>query len=94
MKTAAAVLVLVVMPLGFFVLAAMIVNRMLAKRRQQRSDRTQTLSASTQEDGTSHPSALLLCGLELDGRPSQASRSINALELCKERSQSARMGGQ
>ena len=40
MKTAAAVLVLVVMPLGFFVLAAMIVNRMLAKRRQQRSDRT------------------------------------------------------
>jgi hypothetical protein len=33
MKTAAAVIVLVVMPLGFFVLAAMIVNRMMAKRR-------------------------------------------------------------
>ena len=30
MKTAAAVIVLVVMPLGFFILAAMIVNRMLA----------------------------------------------------------------
>jgi cytochrome c-type biogenesis protein CcmH/NrfF len=72
MKTAAAVLVLVVMPLGFFVLAAMIVNHMLAKRRQQRSDRTQTLSASTQEDGTSHPSALLLCGLELERAAAQS----------------------
>jgi cytochrome c-type biogenesis protein CcmH/NrfF len=44
MKTAAAVIVLVMMPLGFFVLAAMIVNRMLAKRRQQCPDRTQRLS--------------------------------------------------
>jgi cytochrome c-type biogenesis protein CcmH/NrfF len=39
MKTAAAVIVLVVMPLGFFVLAAMIVNRVLAKRRQPCPDR-------------------------------------------------------
>ena len=35
MKTAASVIVLVVMPLGFFVLAAIIVNRMLAKQRQR-----------------------------------------------------------
>jgi hypothetical protein len=33
MKTAASVIVLIVMPLGFFVLAAIIVNRMLAKWR-------------------------------------------------------------
>ena len=35
MKTAASIIVLVVMPLGFFVLAAIIVTRMLAKWRQQ-----------------------------------------------------------
>jgi cytochrome c-type biogenesis protein CcmH/NrfF len=42
MKTAASIIVLVVMPLGLFVLAAIIVNRMLAKRRQQRPERLQT----------------------------------------------------
>jgi cytochrome c-type biogenesis protein CcmH/NrfF len=71
MKTAVAVIVLVVMPLGFFVLAAMIVNRMLAKRRQQCPDRSQRSSASTQDDGTSHPSALLHCGLELERAAAQ-----------------------
>ena len=71
MKTAAAVIVLVVMPLGFFVLAAMIVNCMLAKRRQQRPGRTQRLSASTQDDGTSHSSALPLSGLELERAAAQ-----------------------
>jgi hypothetical protein len=39
MKTAATVIILVVMPLGFFVLAAIIVNRMLAKWRRRRPDR-------------------------------------------------------
>jgi hypothetical protein len=58
------------MPLGFFVLAAMIVNCMLAKRRQ-RPGRTHRLSASTQDDGTSHPSALLLSGLELERAAAQ-----------------------
>src|SRR5262249_29290908 len=45
MKTAASVIVLVVMPLGFFFLAAIIVNRMLAKRRQRRPDRGYEASA-------------------------------------------------
>jgi hypothetical protein len=40
MKTVTSVAVLVIMPLGFFVLAAVIVNRMLAKRRLQLSSRT------------------------------------------------------
>ena len=45
MKTAASVIVLVVMPLGFLFLAAIIVNRMLAKRRQRRPVRGYEASA-------------------------------------------------
>ena len=60
MKTAASIIVLVVMPLGLFVLAAIIVNRMLAKRRQQRHDRLQTPSVSTQGDHAGHPLVSLL----------------------------------
>ena len=53
MKTLASIVVLVVMPLGFFVLAALIVKRMLAKHRQ-RAARLHTPSASTQGDRTGH----------------------------------------
>jgi cytochrome c-type biogenesis protein CcmH/NrfF len=60
MKSAASIIVLIVMPLGFLVLAGVFVNRMLAKRRQQRPDRLQTPSASTQGDHAGHPFAPLL----------------------------------
>lgn len=38
MKIAISLVVAVVMPFGFFVLASIIVGRLLAKRRQARSD--------------------------------------------------------
>ena len=66
MKTAASIIVLVVMPLGFFVLAALIVKRMLAKHRRQRAARLQAPSASTQGDRTDRLSALSLCSAEVE----------------------------
>ena len=66
MKTVASIVVLVVMPLGFFVLAALIVKRMLAKHRRRRAARLQTPSASTQGDRTGHLSALPLCSAEVE----------------------------
>jgi hypothetical protein len=66
MKTVASIVVLVVMPLGFFVLAALIVKRMLAKHPRQRADRLQMPSASTQGNCTGHLSALSLCSAEVE----------------------------
>jgi hypothetical protein len=66
MKTVASIIVLVVMPLGFFVLAALIAKRMLAKLRRQRAARLQTPSASTQGDRTGHLSAPSLSSVEVE----------------------------
>lgn len=59
MKTAASVIVLVVMPLGFFVLAAIILNRMLAKRHQQGLDRGYEASALPDAGSGPFPGFLL-----------------------------------
>jgi hypothetical protein len=48
MKVAISIGVAVVLPFGFLVLAGLIVNHMLAKRRQLRPAKLQTPSASTQ----------------------------------------------
>ena len=66
MKVAISIAVAVVMPLGFFVLFGVIVSHVLAKRRQQRPDRLQTPSASTQGDRTDRLSALSLCSAEVE----------------------------
>jgi hypothetical protein len=47
MKLAISIGVAVVLPFGFLVLAGIIVNHVLAKRRQPQPDRLQPLSAST-----------------------------------------------
>ena len=65
MKVAVSIAVAVFLPFGFLVLAGIIVNHMLAKRRQLRPIELQTLSASTQETCTSQPAGLSLCKFEL-----------------------------
>ena len=59
MKTAATVIVLVVMPLGFFFLAAIIVNRMLAKRRQRLTAATKPMRCQTPHSAQSLVSRFL-----------------------------------
>ena len=59
MKVAIAIGVAVVLPFGFLVLAGLIVNHVLAKRRHPPPARLQTQIASTQD------TALPLCGVRL-----------------------------
>jgi hypothetical protein len=66
MKVVISIGVAVVLPFGFLVLAGIIVNHVLAKRRQPRPARLQTLSASTQDNRTGQPPALPLCNVELE----------------------------
>jgi hypothetical protein len=65
MKVAISIAVAVVMPFGLFVLAAVIVSHVLAKR-PKRPDRLATQSASTQGGRAGQPSALPLWSLELE----------------------------
>lgn len=61
MKLAISIGIAVVLPFGFLVLAGIIVNQMLAKRRRARPAQLQTPSASRQDNGTVQPPALPLC---------------------------------
>jgi hypothetical protein len=65
MKVAISIGVAVVLPFGFLVLAGIVVNHVLAKRRQLRRAQFQMPSVSIQDNGTRQPPAPPLCNVEL-----------------------------
>jgi hypothetical protein len=66
MKVAISIGVAIVVPFGFLVLAGIIVNHVLAKRRQPRPTPLQKPSASIQDNHADRPPALPLCNLQLE----------------------------
>ena len=65
MKVVIAIGVAVVLPFGFLMLAGLIVNHVLAKRRHPPPARLQTPIASTQDNCTGQSTALPLCTVRL-----------------------------
>jgi hypothetical protein len=66
MKVAISIGVAVVLPFGFLVLAGIIVNHVLAKRRQTPSANLHTSSVSIQGNCTGQLPAVPLCKVELN----------------------------
>jgi hypothetical protein len=66
MKMAISIGVAVVMPFGFVMLAGVIVNHVLVKRRQTPRGRLQIPYASSQGDRTGQTSSMPLCNVEFE----------------------------
>ena len=65
MKTTLSAIAATIVPFGFVVLAIAFLVHMLAKRRQERSERLQTPGAPTQCDRTGYRSLLVICNWPL-----------------------------